>query len=154
MVRLSDLPSYEAEHLRNKRCAPLGPPVWVAAPTLAEAKVALITTAGLHPRDDRSFTMTDASYRVLPSDKGADDWVMTHTSVNFDRSGFQDDINVVLPIERLRELVTDGVVGAEATYHYSFMGAGLEPAAYEKTAIEVAEFLRRDHVNLAFLTPV
>jgi hypothetical protein len=60
---------------------------------------------------------------------------MSHTSVNFDRTGFQEDVNVVFPLDRLRELHKEGVVGAIARRHYSFMGASpiqaLEPKARE-----------------------
>ncbi len=48
---------------------------------------------------------------------------MSHISVNFDRTGFQEDLNVAFPLERLRELHKDGVVGSIADLHYSFMGA-------------------------------
>jgi D-proline reductase (dithiol) PrdB len=46
----------------------------------------------------------DASYRLIPGDLDMNQVVMSHISTNFDRSGFQQDANVVLPIERLREL--------------------------------------------------
>ena len=45
---------------------------------------------------------------------------MSHISVNFDRSGFQQDLNVVFPVERLREMAADGEIGSVAD---SFMGA-------------------------------
>jgi D-proline reductase (dithiol) PrdB len=48
---------------------------------------------------------------------------MSHISVNFDRTGFHQDLNVVFPINRLGELVADGTVGSMASVHYSFMGA-------------------------------
>ena len=52
MVRLSDLPEYEREHLLAKNMPPLGPPVWVNnSKALAQLRVALITTAGPHFRE-------------------------------------------------------------------------------------------------------
>lgn len=47
---------------------------------------------------------------------------MSHISVNFDRTGYQQDLNVVFPIELLIELATENVIGSVADYHYSFMG--------------------------------
>ncbi len=41
---------------------------------------------------------------------------MSHISVNFDRTGFQQDLNTVFPIDRLRELVADGEVGSMACW--------------------------------------
>jgi len=43
-------------------------------------------------------------YRVIPGDIAARDLVMTHISTNFDRTGFQQDWNVVFPLDRLKEL--------------------------------------------------
>ena len=48
---------------------------------------------------------------------------MSHISTNFDRTGFQQDINVVFPVDRLRELAARGTIGSVADFHYSFMGA-------------------------------
>ena len=105
MVRLSDLPEHERAHLLSKNLGPLGPPAWVApGKPLADRRVALVTTAGLHRREDSAFALTDASYRVLPGELAASDLVMSHSSVNFDRSGFAEDVNLVFPIDRFREL--------------------------------------------------
>jgi D-proline reductase (dithiol) PrdB len=43
--------------------------------------------------------------------------------MNFDRTGLQEDWNVAFPLERLKELAADGVIGSVAETHYSFMGA-------------------------------
>jgi D-proline reductase (dithiol) PrdB len=155
VVRLSDLPAYERQHLVSKNLAPLAPPAWVdASIPLARRRVALITTAGLHVRGDENFAFADASYRVIPGDVDASALTMSHSSVNFDRTGFQEDVNVVFPIDRLRELVRDGVVGSMASVQYSFMGAGLLPREYEASARALAGHLLRDGVDTVFLTPV
>jgi D-proline reductase (dithiol) PrdB len=117
-------------------------------------RVALITTAGLHFRDESPFRFADASFRPIPGDRNAQDLVMSHSSVNFDRSGFTEDVNLVFPIDRLRELAEAGTIGSAAHIHYSFMGAGLEPAAWEETAGQVAGLLKQDAVDAVFLTPV
>jgi D-proline reductase (dithiol) PrdB len=117
-------------------------------------RVALITTAGLHFRDEEAFDFTDATFRPIPGDEDADNLIMSHSSANFDRSGFAEDVNLVFPIDRFKELATDGAIGSVADVHYSFMGAGLMPEAYEKSAAQVAELLNRDQVDAAFLTPV
>jgi D-proline reductase (dithiol) PrdB len=78
---------------------------------------------------------------------------MTHLSTNFDRTGFQQDWNVVFPLDRLRELAGDGTIGSVADYHYSFMGAA-DPAEMENAARKLAGFLKGDRVDAAFLVPV
>ncbi|HIG43123.1 MAG: glycine/sarcosine/betaine reductase selenoprotein B family protein [bacterium] len=155
MVRLTDLPDFEREHFLAKVRPPLGPPVWTPLPKpVSELRIALITTAGLHFRDDPAFDFTDATYRPISSDEDANNLVMSHSSVNFDRSGFAEDVNLVFPIERFRELAVDNQIGSLASVHYSFMGAGLSPQAYEKSTSQVAGLLKQDKVDAVFLTPV
>jgi D-proline reductase (dithiol) PrdB len=155
MVRLADLPDYEREHLLSKNRSPIGPAVWVAnSKPLSDKRIALITTAGLHFRNDETFTFADATFRAIPIEEDANNLVMSHSSANFDRSGFQEDINLVYPIDRFKELVAERVIGSLADVHYSFMGAGLLPEVYEKTVRSLAGMLKKDKVDAVFLTPV
>lgn len=155
MVRLTDLPDYERDHLLAKNLPPLGPPVWTK-PTrpLSEMRLALVTTAGLHYRDDPAFEFADATFRPIDGREDPEDLVMSHSSVNFDKSGFAEDVNIVFPLGRFRVLVERGSVGSLANVHYSFMGAGLPPQAYERSAAQVAGMLKQDRVDAVFLTPV
>lgn len=155
MVRLSDLPDYERDHLLSKNMPPLGPPVWTTpAKAVSQMRFALVTTAGLHYRDDPAFDLADATFRPIDGAADPDDLVMSHSSVNFDKTGFADDVNIVFPLGRFRELLADGVVGGLADVHYSFMGAGLPPRVYEGGAAQVAGLLKQDNVDAVFLTPV
>jgi D-proline reductase (dithiol) PrdB len=155
MVRLADLPVSERRHLVGKNLSPLGPAAWCPpSEPVNELRVALITTAGLHFRDDPAFKFTDATFRPIRADEGANNLVMSHSSVNFDKAGFSEDVNLVFPIERFRELEGAGRIGSLASVHYSFMGAGLNPEAYERSASQVAGLLKQDKVDAVFLTPV
>lgn len=155
MVRLTDLPEYEREHLLSKCLSSIGPLVWVEnSKPLHDMRIALITTAGLYFRDDEAFEFADATFRAIPGDEDAGNLIMSHSSVNFDRSGFQEDVNLVFPIDRFKELVADGVIGSLASVHYSFMGAGLEPQFYEHTVRSLAGMLKKDKIDAVFLTPV
>ena len=66
---------------------------WVVPKPIAEARVAIISTAGLQLRGDRPFSVNSADYRILPSDASSADLVMSHISINFDRSGFQQAVS-------------------------------------------------------------
>jgi len=92
-------------------------------------------------------------YRVIPGDIQARDLVMTHISTNFDRTGFQQDWNVVFPLDRLRELAQEGIIGTVAAFHYSFMGA-TDPGEMEAAARNLAALLKGDKVDAALLVPV
>jgi D-proline reductase (dithiol) PrdB len=154
MVRLTDLTDADARHLLAKECPPFDSVPWVAGPPLCERRVAIVTSAGLHRLGDRSFDIQDTGYRVIPGDLPASDLAMTHSSVNFDRTGFQQDTNVVFPIDRLRALAAAGEIGSVARFHYSVMGAGWLPHEIEPTAIELAALLKEDAVNAVLLSPV
>ena len=154
MVRLSDLPDYEAKHLLEKVCVPFATEPWVTGPPLKERRVAMITTAGIHLAGEQSFGFHDTAFRVIPGDVAAGDMVMTHSSVNFDRTGFQQDLNVAFPIDRLHELAEAGEIGSVADFHYGFMGAGSTPASFEPTAREVAGLLKKDAVDAVMLIPI
>ncbi|MBV8512771.1 MAG: hypothetical protein JOZ94_19290 [Xanthobacteraceae bacterium] len=78
---------------------------------------------------------------------------MSHVSVNFDRTGFQRDLNVVLPLDRLRTMADNGDIGSIAANHYSFMGA-TDPRGMQEHARTVAGRLKEDQVNAVLLTPV
>jgi len=154
MVRLTDLHPDDRTHLARKELTRLSPPAFTPAPTLSRSRMALVTTAGLHVRGDRVFDMTSTGYRAIARETAAGDIVMSHTSVNFDRAGFAEDVNVVFPIDRFRELEKTGAIGSMADVHYSFMGAYLEPADFAPGARELATLLHGDGVDSVFLTPV
>ena len=154
MVRLRDLEATDAGHLLDKECEPFETTPFVSGPPLRERRVAIVTTAGLHQRDDRNFDLSDLSYRVIPGDVDLSSLVMTQASVNFDRSGFQQDVNVVFPLDRLREMKQAGEIGSIAQFHYAFNGAGQTAPAFEPTARAVGRLLKQDRVGAAVLAPV
>ena len=158
MVRLADLTPEEQETHLSKvpTLKPFPSRPLVRGKPLAQRRVAIVTTAGLCVRGDRPFDSGGAGmdYRVIPSDVQAADVLMSHVSVNYDRSGFQSDWNVVFPLERLKELARDKVVGAAAAFHYSFMGAIAPITLYEGKARELAGLLKQDQVDAVLLTPV
>ncbi len=154
MVRLTDLTPDDAQHLVDKNTLRFDTEPFVAGPPLSERRVAIISPAGLHPAGQDNFDLRDTGYRVIPGNYNAGDLVMSHSSVNFDRTGFQQDVNIVFPIDRLRELEASGEIGSVATYHYSFMGAGWEPEEIEATCHQLAGLPKEDQVNAALLVPV
>ncbi len=124
------------------------------ARTLAASRVAIVTSAGLHLRDDRTFSAGDPTYRIIPSNASAADIVQSHTSIGFDRTAVLEDINVVFPIERLRTMVIDGRIGDLAPNFFSFMGAQRDTTPIKnQTAPEVADRLRAEDVDVVLLTP-
>ena len=153
MVRLEELPERQSKHLAEFECPTFNTRPWVQGPPLGKRRVALISSAGVHLRDDRPFGLGSDDYRVIPGDTQANDLVMSHVSANFDRTGFQQDWNVVFPIDRLGELALEGKIGSVAGFHYSFMGA-TNPKQMEPAVRKLAGLLKDDEVDAVLLVPV
>ncbi len=125
---------------------------------LRESCIAMVTTAGVHLKSQPPFNMEDpdgdASFRAFPTDADRTDLTITHKY--YDHSAADRDINVVLPIDRLRELRDERVIGGIGPTLYSFMGHIDGPhlkTLIDETAPEVAERLLREGVEAVFLTP-
>lgn len=135
------------------------PALQILRKPLSECRVVIITTAGLHLKQDKpfngSFLVSDCSFRRLPISARLAEMGISHTSHEFDRSGIMEDLNVVYPIDRLAELVERRKLGSLAATHYSFMGSLPRVGDLrKKTAPEVARLANLDAVDLALLTPV
>jgi D-proline reductase (dithiol) PrdB len=127
---------------------------WTAPPVaLAAMRLALVTTAGLHLREDRPFARNDPSFRVIPSATSASEILQSHSSLGFDRRSMMQDLNVVFPIDRLREMVEQGTVGSLGRNHYSFMGALTDVDPIREPASAVATRLVDERVQAVLLTP-
>ena len=55
-------------------------------------------------RGDKPFAFGSGEFRAVPSRRDTKDILISHVPINFDRAGFQRDINVVFPIDRLYDL--------------------------------------------------
>lgn len=138
-------------------------PVWAAfGPRLADASIAIVTSAGLSledqppfdlDRERREATWGDPTHRVIPH-ATTSPLVMSHLHVNDE--DVLADRNVALPIDVLDALVTDGIVGAASPAHVSVMGfqeAGLEVWRHE-TAPAIVDLLRSQGTDGVVLAPV
>jgi D-proline reductase (dithiol) PrdB len=104
---------------------------------------------------DESVRGGDSSFREIPSDVDVPTLVEAHRSESFDHAGLQQDPNLGLPIERLRELVEAGRIGALNHRHFSFMGSITAPGRLVRdSAPEMARALVSDGVDVALLVPV
>ncbi len=116
-----------------------------------EATVALVTTSGVHLRRDRPFDPdSDSSFRVIPRDAEPGDLAITHQA--YDRRDALRDINLVFPLQRLRELAAAGVIGRLAAEHYGF-GLVDRGAKLIGPGREVAARLQDAAVDIALLVP-
>jgi len=153
MPRLEKVPENLREALVTLPCPSFESTPWTPAEKAGARRLAIISTAGLHRRGDTPFGGEGAKYRVIPDGISPDDLIMTHVSTNFDRSGFSRDYNVAFPLDRVHELVDEGVIGSAAARHYSFMGAE-PPENMKEEAKTLVPLMKEDGVNSVLLVPV
>ncbi len=130
-------------------------PAFSEPPALREARVAIVTSAALTRSGGVSkWGFEDFHFETLPDD--ARDLELGHLSPNFDRSGFAADLNVVYPVDRLRDLADQGLIGSVADHHYAF--AGNQPEGLSALRLDTgpacAKKMVEDGVDVVLLTPV
>ena len=153
MARLEDIPQPTRDNIVACECPPLETAPWVEGPALSQRRIAILSTAGLFERGTAPFTPGSGGYTVLPASLAPNDILMSHVSINFDRSGWQRDMNVVYPLDRLRELADDGFIAGVADEHYSVLGS-TDPKMMAETADSIVARMMRDRIDAILMSPV
>lgn len=153
MARTEDIPEPTRTVVTTVACPQFDTHPFVPGPKLSERRIAIISSAAFIRRGDAPFAFGSTEHRTVPADRPAADILMSHVSINFDRSGFQRDINVVYPIDRLRELAAEGVIGGVADTHYTIMGSS-DPDGMADSADQIAGQLRQERIDSILLSPV
>jgi len=125
---------------------------------LRQAVVGLVTTGGVHLTTQLPFDMTDSdgdpSFRELPVDIPPESLCITHDY--YDHRDAEADLNLVYPVQRLKEMQQAGALGSLHPLAYSLMGhidgAHLR-VLQEVTAVEIAKRLARAGVDYVLLVP-
>ena len=125
---------------------------------VSQCRLALITTGGVHLRSQTPFNMKDPTgdptFREIPADTLLEDLIITHNY--YDHTDADKDVNIVFPVERIRDLKRSGEIGDLNDRHFSFMGHIMHPhidTLINETAPRVAGALKSDKVDIAILTP-
>jgi D-proline reductase (dithiol) PrdB len=128
------------------------------AKPLRGCRLAVLTTGGLfRPGVDSPFDERggegDWSWRAIPADVPIQSLAIAHP--HFPHEAARADMNTIFPLDRLRDLQAEGVVGDLAPTHYSLMGYCTRAADLaETTAPEIARRMTADGVDAALLVPV
>src|SRR5919202_1671874 len=121
----------------SRKCVPFTP----FDGELHKATVAIVTAGGVHLRSQEPFNIADElgdlTFRVIPADVDSSRPMVTHH--HYDHADADQDINVVFPIDALRDLQREGFVGGVARKHVGYMGYTMQlKAMYEGTAPQIA----------------
>jgi D-proline reductase (dithiol) PrdB len=96
---------------------------------LAEARIALLTSAGMHLKSDPSFDLAaererpewgDPSWRVIPAHAKPEHIGIAHLHIN-DEDVLADP-EIALPAGALERMVAEGIAGGAAAEHVAVMG--------------------------------
>ena len=128
---------------------------------LSECTIALISSGGIALKTDTPFDQEgerqnpwwgDPTYRVIPKTATAEDIKLYHLHV--DPAFAEQDINCLLPLQRLAELEAAGEIGRVADSHYSFMGYNLQPEQLlEETTPAIIRGIQDEAVDVVVLIP-
>lgn len=104
---------------------PAEPLNWTpVAKPLNALTVALVTTGGVHLSSQTPFAVFDEigdwSSRRIPGSTDTRELTVTHT--HYAIQDALEDVNVIFPLDRLRELAVEGAIGRVAPLHFGFMG--------------------------------
>ena len=131
------------------------PPPWqpLRRP-LDQARVGLVSSGGIYVAGQVAFHFKDdTSYRAIPADVETSALRATHFA--YDPTDARRDPNVVFPIDTLRTLVAEGLIGELAPRTFAFMG-GIYSA--RRVVAELAEPITRElveqQVDIALFVPV
>jgi D-proline reductase (dithiol) PrdB len=121
-----------------------------------------VSSAALARNGDRPFDLqierldpwfADPSYRLLPGTTGTGDVQICHLHIN--PAFAEQDLNCVMPLERLTDLVALGELAGSAPSHYSYVGYTLRPERLlRETVPSIVERMRQERVDAVMLVPV
>jgi len=151
MVKIAEMPEVGRRFISELEMQAPGEPAWTKSVSAEQRRIAIVSTAAVSKRGERPFSWLARDHRVIGKDDR--DLVMTHVAVEYDRTGWQQDINTILPLDRLGEMERSGEIGSVADEHYAFMGAA-DPLDMLKSAALACENMKQDNVNTVFLIPV
>src|SRR5258707_8925962 len=104
----------------SRKCVPFTP----FDRELSQSTIAIVTAGGVHLRDQEPFNIADElgdlGYREIPPDVDSSELMVTHH--HYDHTDADEDINVVFPIDVLRDLETEGFIGGIAKKNICYKG--------------------------------
>lgn len=123
---------------------------------LSKARIALVTSGGIVPKGnpDRIESSSASKYGTYSIENvdtlSADSYETAHGG--YDPVYANQDPNRVLPLDIVREMEKEGVIGSLHDYFYTTVGNGTAVANAKKYAAEIAQKLVADGVDAVILT--
>ncbi len=121
---------------------------------LADSRLGLVASGGIYRHGQVAFThKDDVTHREIPTDTDTHDLRVTHFA--YDQTDARRDPNVIFPLDTLRALATEGVIGELAPLALTFMGGIYSQRRLSDELIPVLVERTLDmEVDLVLLVPV
>jgi D-proline reductase (dithiol) PrdB len=160
------LPRLIAMFYQTATCEPELPIPWTPLPRpVQECTFGLVTSGGLYiPGSEPAFNLErekeepswgDPSFRTIPANVDLNEIRISHLHIN--QKMVLEDINSLLPIDRMHELVVENQIAGLGENAYSFMGfQGYPPDTVEWRETygpQVADRFHAEGVHCVLLTP-
>ena len=123
---------------------------------LARRRVAMLTSGGVSRKDAPPFNpQARNDLRIDPIDKDTSPQFFAINDDYYNHGDADRDINCIFPIERLRELASEGAIGEVGPHHYSgFMGRiYTRSAVVNEAAPALARRLLDERIDAFVLVP-
>jgi len=123
---------------------------------VSQSRLTFVSSAGVQPKGTLPFDVVhpvgDYSFRRVPSDSKPSE--LEIHQIKYPTVGANRDLNVIFPIERLRELAEEGAIGPLTPNFFSFIGYNMDPERLERTLAEdIAEAVVQDGAEAVLLAP-
>ena len=124
---------------------------------LKTSKLMLITSSGVYnPKNDAPFDAAnpvgDYTIREISADSSPQDLDYAHD--HYDNSPVKEDMQVLLPLNHLKEMTEAGEIGCLSKNVVSFMGYQPDVEKVVKETIpEIISIAKRDNIEAALLVP-
>ncbi|MBR0091161.1 MAG: glycine/betaine/sarcosine/D-proline family reductase selenoprotein B, partial [Lachnospiraceae bacterium] len=130
-------------------------PIAAPLPDLSKARIALLNTGGIVPVDNPDRIQSASAtrwgkYDISTMERLAGGEFMT-IHAGFDPAAANADPNVIMPVDVMKKLLSEGVYGSLHPYFYTTVGTGTTQAEAQRMAKEIIPMLQEDHVDACIM---
>ena len=131
------------------------PPFVPLKKTLSESRIGVLSTSGAYVVGQKAYYYKDdTSTRAIPKDTPKDRIHFSHITENY-LEGPRRDPDCMVPLEALRRLEEEGVIGEVADNIFSCMGGIYsQRRVREELAPAMLDAYRAQNIDAAFLIPM
>lgn len=115
------------------------------------SKAAVVTTSGVRLKTQHSFGRNSAEFREISAFASHEDLAFDFTT--YDPAEAERDLNVLVPVDRLKDLVDREALGGVNETFFSFFGACSDLEGLRSSAAKAGEKLRAAGCEAAFIVP-